>query len=373
MLEKTSKKLIGNRVKAARDAKGWKQEDLTKALGLKDRQTISDIENGKRALKSDEMLTLSDILGCDIDFFIDPFAVVGEAQFSWRADLKVPEDKLSQFELKAGKWIGLLRWLREQQADKVNPLKSSLRLSEQSLFEEAIARAESLVVSFDLGGVPAVRLIDCLERVLDIPVLFVDTIKSQNGEGISGAACHLPDLGVILVNRNEPEGRRNFDMAHELFHVLTWDTMKPEHRESDSSEERGKRKRIEQLADNFAAALLMPVASLDQLIDQRRANDVEHLAEVAAELRVSPAALAWRLYNIKRINDDTLNALKQLQQRDSITGTPKRFSLNFVVMLHKAIDRGELSARKAAKAMDMSLPQLGELFVEHSLLAPFEL
>ena len=37
---------------------------------------------------------------------------------------------------------------------------------------------------------------------------------------------------TILVNRHEPRGRRSFDLAHELFHVLTWDAMPPERIES---------------------------------------------------------------------------------------------------------------------------------------------
>ena len=114
MLEKISQKLIGYRVKAAREAKGWTQDQLTQGMGLNDRQTVSDIENGKRALKPDEMLTLSDLLDRDLEFFIDPFAVAGEAQFSWRAAPEVPEDSLDGFERKAGQWIGLLRWLREE-------------------------------------------------------------------------------------------------------------------------------------------------------------------------------------------------------------------------------------------------------------------
>ena len=93
MLEKISQKLIGYRVKAAREAKGWTQDQLTQGLGLNDRQTVSDIENGKRALKPEEMLTLSDLLDRDLEFFIDPFAVAGEAQFSWRAAPEVPEDR----------------------------------------------------------------------------------------------------------------------------------------------------------------------------------------------------------------------------------------------------------------------------------------
>lgn len=373
MLERLSQRLIGYRVKAAREAIGWTQDQIAAVLGLNDRQSVSDIENGKRVLRPDELVLLTDALDRDIEFFLDPFSVAGEAQFSWRASPDLPEDNLDDFELRAGQWIGLLRWLRESEQGRINPLKHSLRLTMQSSFEEAIARAEDLVEALQLGKIPAERLIESTEQVLDIPVIFVDTIETPEGDSVSGATCHLQDLGVILVNRNEAEARRFYDLAHELFHALTWDAMKPEHRESNSFGERGRTRRLEQLANNFAAALLMPTNSLEQLIDKRRISDAGHLADVAAELRVAPAALAWRLFNMKWIDEGTREALRHERQRAPVAGTPKRFSASFVGLLHRAVDRGRLSARKAAKAMGMSLPQLSDLFTEHSLAAPFEL
>ena len=61
-----------------------------------------------------------------------------------------------------------------------------------------------------------------IERELGAQVLFVEAPA-----GVSGAAVHLPGLMAILVNRREPTGRRNFDLAHEIFHLLTWDSMPP--------------------------------------------------------------------------------------------------------------------------------------------------
>jgi Zn-dependent peptidase ImmA (M78 family)/transcriptional regulator with XRE-family HTH domain len=373
MLEKIPHKLIGFRVKAAREAKRWTQDRLTRELGLNDRQSVSDIENGKRVLKPEEMLALSDLLDRDIEFFIDPFAVAGEAQFSWRAAPEVSQACLDQFELKAGQWIGLLRWFREQQDSRASALKHSLRLSAQSSFEDAQHRAESLANELHLGVVPAESLIDKIERELDIPVLFVDTVETDEGQSISGATCHLEQMGVILINRNETEARRFYDLAHELFHALTWDAMKPDHRESNSVEHRSKGKRIEQLANNFAAALLMPRASLDKLIEPTRLSEIAHLCEAAALFRVAPVALAWRLFNLKLIDEDTRRRLVREQQKPSASGTPKYFSPSFVKMLHEALENGRLSARKAAKAMGLGLGGLNELFAQYDLTAPFEL
>ncbi len=373
MAERISQRSVGLRVRSAREARGWTQDQLTAALELNDRQTVSDIETGKRAIRPDELVRLTDILDRDLDYFLDPFAVVGEAQFSWRAAPQVSKETLQHFEHKAGRWIGLLRWLRETEHGPSNPLKHSLRLMAQSSFEDAQESAERLAETLDLGVVPADRLIEHIERDLDILVLFVDPDDAAEGESISGAMCHLADLRVILVARHESEGRRFYDLAHELFHALTWDAIKPAHRESNAVEERKRARRVEQLANNFAAALLMPRAALRQVLDPRRIEDVGHLAEGATRLRVAPEALAWRLFNLKLIGNDTQRALAAVHQPASLGGTPKRLSPAFVQMLERAIDRGRLSARKAAKALDMNLSQLADLFGEHGLPVPFEL
>ena len=247
MTESKSKRHIGYRVKAAREIASLNQNELARALGLKDHQTISAIENGKRALKPDELVKLTEVLDKDIDFFIDPFSVIGEAQFSWRVSDELSEQSLDGFEFKVGQWIGLLRWLRENQENReMDPLKYSLKLNTKSSFEDAIACAENLVKKLNLGLTPSEKLIDAVEKELDIPVLFVDTIETSEGYSISGATCHLQEMGAILINRNETEARRYFDLAHELFHALTWDAMQPDHRESNSTEHRTSAKRIEQ-------------------------------------------------------------------------------------------------------------------------------
>ena len=109
---------------------------------------------------------------------------------------------------------------------------------------------ERFVSDLELGPMPELCLAAAMEEELGILVLMVDA-----QEGISGAACRLPKLDAVLIARREVAGRRNFDLAHELFHILTWDAMPPEHVEV-ASDFGGNR--VEQLANNFAASVLMP-------------------------------------------------------------------------------------------------------------------
>jgi Zn-dependent peptidase ImmA (M78 family)/DNA-binding XRE family transcriptional regulator len=359
---------IGLRVKTARESARLTQEGLASKLGFKDRQTVSDIETGKRALQSNELLLLAEATDRDIEFFIDPFAVAGEAQFAWRADPAISDDALARFEAKAGQWIGLLKWLREQNGSRASALRHRLRLGMRSSFADAEARAEELVRELDLGDFPAGRLLEVIEQKLDIPVLFVDAVRTDGDKPVSGSACHLEELCVILINRNESEARRHYNLAHELFHALTWETLKPEHREMPVQSNTARR--VERLADNFAAALLMPRASIEKHFDNGRATDIGHLSALASLFKVSPEALSWRLLNLKLISSETQ---KRLSQRHSLAGTqPEAFSQTFVLMLHDALAKGRLSLRKAAKVVGIEANSLLEVFRRYGLSSPLD-
>src|ERR1700721_2209395 len=76
--------LIGARIKALREERKLSQDDLARVFGFKDRQTVSAIETGERRLSAEELLTAVEKLGASLDFFTNPFLLVGEGKFSWR-------------------------------------------------------------------------------------------------------------------------------------------------------------------------------------------------------------------------------------------------------------------------------------------------
>jgi hypothetical protein len=148
----------------------------------------------------------------------------------------------------AGRLIAAIRVLAPEFGQAPRLLRHRLGLEKSSTFEDAIAAAEAFAAAMKLGDVPARRLATIMEQELNILVLMVDP-----EEGVSGAACRLPNLDAVLINRNEVPGRRHYDLAHELFHILTWDSMPPAHVEDNRTTSKD---RVEQLADNFAAALI---------------------------------------------------------------------------------------------------------------------
>ncbi len=360
--------LIGTRLKALREDRKMSQEEIARVFGFKDRQTVSAIETGERRLSADELVTAVQKLGASLDYFTNPFLLVGEGEFSWRQS-NVALERLNAFERVAGRWVAANRTLAPEVGRPTPNLRQALKLTSKSSFEDAMAAGERFSADFKLGSVPAERLAEVMERRLGVLVLMVDAI-----DGISGAACRLPDLDAVLINRHEVTGRRHFDLAHELFHILTWDTMPPDHVEDAS--ERSKI-RVEQLANNFASAVLMPTAVLDQ-IGPPKADLISWLNYSAETLKVAATALKWRLVALGRLDAGQANKIPDAALRNNgrdISGRepPPLYSKAFMEVIALAVDDGHMSARKAADLLDMTLDDLARLCTTHGIKVSLDL
>jgi XRE family transcriptional regulator, fatty acid utilization regulator len=360
--------LIGTRIKALREERKLSQDDLARIFGFKDRQTVSAIETGERRLSAGELLLAIEKLGGSLDYFTNPFLLVGEGKFSWR-QTNVGLAQLTAFERVAGRWIAANRRLAPEVGRAAPNLRQALKLTVRSTFEEAIAAGERFARDFELGPVPAQRLADVMERRLGILVLMVDAI-----DRVSGAACRLPDLDAVIINRHEVVGRRHFDLAHELFHILTWDAMPPEHVEEASEIGKG---RVEQLANNFASALLMPRQVLERF-GAPGEDIVKWLNSTADALEVTATALKWRLVALGTLDQTTAKAIPDAalrnNGRDVVRDTaPPLFSQPFMEVMALAIKQGQISARKAADVLDLSIDDLADLCATYGVEAAFDL
>jgi Zn-dependent peptidase ImmA (M78 family)/transcriptional regulator with XRE-family HTH domain len=367
--------IIGARIKMLREQHKLSQEALSDRFGFKDRQTLSAIETGERKVAADELLRAVQIFGVSLDYFTDPFLLAGEGRFSWR-QTGVDGDKLRGYEDAAGRFIAAFRVLGRKVGNQPPLIRPMLSLTKQSSFDDAIGAAERFAAEFRLGDVPARRLADVMAEQLSILVLMVDPI-----EGVSGAACKLPELDVVLINRNEVAGRRHFDLAHELFHILTWQNMPPEHVE-EARPTAGKRNRVEQLADNFASALLMPSPVLAAFGDWAQLTGkvlADRLNAVADELLVTSTALRWRLVglgSLSRAQSETISEDDLRNNGKSKPGkqvTPPLFSRPFVEIVATALDEGKTSMRRIASILDIPIDDFPQLFAAHGIDAPYEL
>jgi len=364
--------LIGRRIKALREKRGLSQERVAGLFGFRDRQTVSAIETGARRVTADELLLAVERLDAPLEYFTDPFLLAGEGRFSWR-QTNVDAERLEVCEQNAGRWIAAFRTLAPQVGYETPLMRRALGLTRRAHFEDAMAAGERFVTEFNLGEVPAVRLADVMERELGILVLMMDAER-----GISGAACRLPDLDAVLIARREVIGRRHFDIAHELFHILTWDAMPPKHSE-EAMETGGNR--TEQLTNNFAAAVLMPAATLARFgswSDLAVNKLIQRLHAVADELRVTALALKWRLVALGELKPEAARSLLDSDLRNNgPIGTenvpPALFSRPFMEVLGLAIERGCISVRSVTGLLDLSVEDLVDLFAAHDVQCAIDL
>lgn len=365
---------IRRRLQRLRTIREVSQAELAGAMGFNDRQSLSDIELGKRAISPEEVACAAQYFGVNANYFTDPLELAGEAVFSWRKTAG-SENNLQEFETRAGRWIGLYRYLSRIRGDSVHSALRRVDINPRSSFEQASEEGDAVSHALGLGDIPAIKLPNALEDQLDTLVLFVNTLP-----GISGAACQIGPLNTILINRNEVEGRRSFDLGHELFHLMTWDHMPPQHVEV-SGELSKRYERIEKLADHFSAALLMPRFSLQSYIEGLPLPKDENslapwIRQAASAFHVSGQAMKWRLVGLGYLKrtvasrlDDTFLRIDSREDRPA----PTRFSRRFVELLGWGIDEGHLSVRRAAQVVGTTVDDLANLFAEHGLKTPFDL
>lgn len=156
-----------------------------------------------------------------------------------------------------------------------------------------------------------------------LEVLGVTKVERKlSSRNTSGVAIHLEDKApLILLNETcarhadsegnpMPSGIR-FTLAHELCHLLI---------DRDSGSQLAlvsgpwAPRSVEQRANAFAAALLMPdemiVAAYDMFGSHPSSGDYDDLIQVAKDIDVSPDALSWHLRNRAFIDDVQCEALR---------------------------------------------------------------
>ena len=364
--------LVGKRIKALREERNLSQTDLARLFGFRDRQTVSAIETGARRVTADELVAAVEKLNAPLDYFTDPFLLVGEGRFSWRRT-GVGADQIHEYERKAGRWIAAFRTLAPRVGRKAPLMRRTLGLVRHSRVEEAMLAGERFVAEFGLGDTPATGLAEVMERELGVLTLMVDIC-----DGISAAACRLPDMDAVLIARRETAGRRHFNLAHELFHVLTWDAMPPGRFEAAGEAGGG---RAERLADNFAAAALMPTGALERFGAWSNLTEEETIARlnaVADEFRVTPSALRRRLVALGKMKPAVGRSLSEAPVRSNgpdvaKDAPPAPFSRLFVDVLARAIDGGHVSVRRVAGLLELTVEGLTDLFAAHGVAPPVDL
>lgn len=350
---------IGERLKTAREAIGYTLDKVEKESGI-GASSLSEYENNKREPKFSQLSKLAEHYKRSMDYFLTDELPI-EPVMLWRDGSKNPEEKLSveaEFRQLCQQYNKLESITAE---NRKNPLpKPGVENSDQFSWPQVEVLARDVHKCLSLGDIPST----CLKRILE-ERLYVKIFHLEfTGSAIS---TFSEEFGpAILLNLKNVAWRRNYDLAHELFHLLTWNIFRSKNIEPDDSEEK--------FADSFASKLLMPEESLKKrlasIADEQGETNLEQLDDLAREFGVSIDAILYRiasLYRFKKEDTDKfLVAAKQLAQlhKPRESDKPETLPERYCHLAQRALREGKLSLMQFAKYMNISYNKAQEYLAE---------
>ncbi len=364
MIPKGYENILDKRIIAAREAAGFSITEAAQKMGFKNYQTLSAIEKGSRKINAQELIMIARLYGRSLDYFFESDAA-SDPLLLWRKTKKTDTNKVQrQFLSFLENYSNLEHLLGLKRRWNDVQRKYDRDDFSGNGFEQADKLGVEIHSFLDLGSRPSFNLLNVLENKLRFKVLHM-----QLEEGVSGASVVDNTLGVgILININDIPWRRSFDLAHELFHVITWNVF--------SSEEIGDgtiKTRPEQFADIFASSLLLPENHLrDTLKETAADNEIRmiDIIEPAKEFGVSTEAVLWRLVNLKIIKK--LTAQKALDNpkfrdldRDMRQGLygkerPSKFPSRFISLACRCLMEGKISRGTFAGYLEIDRTEIDD-------------
>lgn len=353
--------LIGTRLKVEREALNLTLQYVAGQIGFNNYQTLSSIESGERPARAWELMKLAQLYRRSMEFFLRPEEPEQQKQHVlWREPAQT--EKTALVERKFLNLYENFSKLKELAGEtESSNITFPIAADASNLRKEQFRYVEKLADEYrrllDLGGRPACALSSALENQLGILVLYLDL-----EDGGSAAATSGPTGQAILINSSDIPWRRNYDLAHEFFHLATWTIFS----ETEIYDKQGNKSLPEQLADAFASALLLPSEKVREEWESRVTDgkiSYASLIEVAREFEVSTDALLWRLVNLKLLARktvmDTLNqrVLKEMELERRIRGQASErpyLSARYITLAIKTFLMGKISKAKFAEYVGKS-------------------
>jgi Zn-dependent peptidase ImmA (M78 family)/transcriptional regulator with XRE-family HTH domain len=361
---------LADRLRKARESAGLTLGEAAMRLGFANYQTLSNIEKGERDVKASELALFTRTYFCNLNTLL-----MGDDQpasamhLLWRrAPIGERKKEIEAYIKNRFEQYRLIELLLEIDID-INSRLITVKPSDIRTNIQIDGLASKIGNMLNLGSRPALSLQKVMEQILQIKLLFVEL--SDFG---SAASTIHPEFGAaIIVNNEEAPWRINFTLAHELFHIITWDTLSPadmENNEPFFSE-------IEKKADRFASALLLPEGEIRQELTKKVIEQklpYSDIVDVAREFGVSTSALLYRMANLRLMPWEKANELSKNEgltmidhriRKDSPDEAP--VSERFILLASKCLRKGLISHGKFAEILGIDRADIDELLESRGL------
>ena len=362
---------FGKNIQEARKSRGVQQKALANAVGWVNRQTVSDVEHGKREVKAWELYKIAEFLHVRMNDLLPSASVKRQSPYVlWRQKPKQAKLQESRFLQKCDNYVCLEQLLKTPDETMVNEelLKCPIDLKSFTS-EEASNLADIYRNRMNLGDFPTTQLIDVLEDRYGVKFII-----DQQDESEHSAACSRSERGCfILLNGLETESRQYLSIAHELFHLITWNTEMLTCLENDTR----LHEKNEALANDFAASLLIPQNKLRAELDKicfKNAITVVEVVVLAERFRVSKSALLLRLHKIGLLKKGEYKKIQisleqiSMESQRHYRNIARQLRSKFVRLVYLAYKRASLSRAKAAKLLNIPLANLSNTFADFGFI-----
>lgn len=364
-------KEIASHLKTARKLLGLTLVEAAKRLGFPSYQTLKSLEDGQREIKASELLKLSKV------YFVSIGRLLGEKEiqlgntFLWRKPPQVKIKKQIEAEISyLCEQYNLLEKLLNLKAKRIQFF--NVTIDDISSNNDVDNLSEHFCDSLSLGSRPAFTLQKVLEQDFGVKILL-ETIPE--GSAISTFSNEFG--AVIVINSDEAPWRRNYDLAHELFHLVTWKIVS----EKDLKDQNFFAD-IEKKADRFASILLLPEKEVRKEIADRIEIQKEFtysdLVDIAREFGVSTKALLYRMANLrfikwedadKRAKDREITEISRQKRRHEWGEEPR--SERFTSLAVRCLRKGLISRGKFAEMVGIDRSEIDD-FIENTGLMELE-
>lgn len=340
--------MLGERLKFAREVAGLRQSEVAQALNLSP-SGVSNFEDETREPKASQLAVLARLYHRTVEFFLQDGPLVGDFVL-WRCR---PTDEDKAFDIQR-RFFELCEDYRDLEELTGETHSETLPADETPRAEFGYNQAETLAAKvwqeLALGPAPAEVLRHVLEerfrvKVFALPLGFAASSLCAISESFGPA---------VLLNQDSVRWRRNYDLAHELFHLLTWRTFG----HSGSSQEADEQE--EKWANCFASSLLLPDtpfrSRITQFLDPSGGLKMTFadLNGIARVFYVSTEAVVYRLAGLlrwrKEQSQEIVGKLREfyaLRESAPIDALPQRY----VYLVAQAYRQGLLSFGKAVKLL----------------------
>lgn len=299
---------LGARIRELREQLGILGQELAVRVDL-DPSAISNIERGKRSLKSNELAAIANALG------VSPLAILEEDSLLGRLPVA---PRASSGTLVRGDVLARLTGLAELHEVltefDIPASNVDLPVVDANAWVTGASQAATWMMQRlkveATGEDRFLAFVRSIEDKLGIDVL----VELRQGEGVFGASVTDPEFSLIFVNADQQIARALFTLGHELGHVLARDG-----RSLILDDDLVARSDSERFANAFAAALLLPEDEVRKEIPPDTIPDAITLCRLLDHWGTSFETLVYRLHNLRIINAAGRDRFKSLGLRGLVT------------------------------------------------------